>query len=57
MGHYCMPIHSKVEKDCSISVEGSRYEVPHTLVTEAIEDAPHGDDVMEALPVVGELVP
>lgn len=25
-------------------------------LTEAMEDAPHGDDVMEAFPVVGELV-
>jgi len=25
-------LYRKVEKDCTISVEGSRYEVPHTLV-------------------------
>jgi predicted heme/steroid binding protein len=26
-------------------------------LTEAMENAPHGDDVMEAFPVVGELIP
>jgi len=31
-----MRLYRKVEKDCTISVEGSRYEVPHTLVGKKI---------------------
>ena len=31
-----MRLYRKVEKDCSISVEGCRYEVPHTLVGKKI---------------------